>query len=550
MSKIKIFALGGLNEEGKNMYVVKVDNDIFVFDAGLKYASDKLLGVDYVIPNFDYIKENIKNVRGLFITHGHEKNMGAVCDIVSEIPNLKVYATKFTMDMLKKELLDSNVKFNHKNLITIDPHKKISFGKSSIFPVRLTHSVPDNVGYALNTPDGTIFYTGNYVFDATMLGPYKADIGKLAYIGKQGVLCLLGESMYADKIGYTSPKNRIDKLIKDTINKTENRLIVTVFTAHVSRIEELFNEISKTTRRVVVMGHKLQGIINDILDNNYIKFDRDRIGDLSNINDKDVIILVSNEREKPFMNLNRIINGYDKFIKIKPTDTVFFMEPINDYNEKLAIKVVDDISKLGANVITMSRKDNLLHHASSEDIMLMLDLMNPKYYMPVIGEYRHMIANANCAVHVGMKNENIILKQNGEVVNFVKGELKDGFEKVKVDDILIDGNSSKDIGELVLKDRELLSDNGIVIICATLDKKTKEILAMPEVLTRGFIYVKESTSLIEEMKRISLEVIQENTSDNYVEYNKIKLGIRDRLSKYLYEETECRPMIITVIQEV
>ena len=548
MSKIKIFALGGLNEEGKNMYVVKVDSDIFIFDAGLKYASDKLLGVDYVIPNFDYIKENLKNIKGLFITHGHEKNMGAVCDIVREVSNLKVYATKFTANLLKKELDDSNISYN--NLVVIDPHKQIKFGKNSIFPVRLTHSIPDNVGYALNTLDGTIFYTGNYVFDATMLGPYKADIGKLAYIGKQGVLCLMGESMYADKIGYTSPKNRIDKLIRDTINKTENRIIVTVFTAHVSRMEELFNEISKTTRRVVVMGHKLQGIINNILDHNYIKFDRDRIGDLSNINDKDAIILISNEREKPFMNLNRIINGYDKFVKVKPTDTFLFMEPINDYNEKLAIKVVDDISKLGASVVTMSRKDNLLHHASSEDIMLMLDLMNPKYYMPVIGEYRHMVANAKCASHVGMKKENILLKQNGDVVNFVNGELKDVHERVKVDDVLIDGNSSQDIGELVLKDRELLSDNGIVIICATLDKRTKEILAMPEILTRGFIYVKESADLIDEMKRISLEVINENTTDNYVEYNKIKLGIRDRLSKYLYDETECKPMIITVIQEV
>lgn len=548
MSKIKIFALGGLNEEGKNMYVVKVDSDIFIFDAGLKYASDKLLGVDYVIPNFDYIKENLKNIKGLFITHGHEKNMGAVCDIVREVPNLKVYATKFTANLLKKELDDSNISYN--NLVVIDPHKQIKFGKNSIFPVRLTHSIPDNVGYALNTLDGTIFYTGNYVFDATMLGPYKADIGKLAYIGKQGVLCLMGESMYADKIGYTSPKNRIDKLIRDTINKTENRIIVTVFTAHVSRMEELFNEISKTTRRVVVMGHKLQGIINNILDHNYIKFDRDRIGDLSNINDKDAVILISNEREKPFMNLNRIINGYDKFVKVKPTDTFLFMEPINDYNEKLAIKVVDDISKLGASVVTMSRKDNLLHHASSEDIMLMLDLMNPKYYMPVIGEYRHMVANAKCASHVGMKKENILLKQNGDVVNFVNGELKDVHERVKVDDVLIDGNSSQDIGELVLKDRELLSDNGIVIICATLDKRNKEILAMPEILTRGFIYVKESADLIDEMKRISLEVINENTTDNYVEYNKIKLGIRDRLSKYLYDETECKPMIITVIQEV
>lgn len=548
MSKIKIFALGGLNEEGKNMYVVKVDSDIFIFDAGLKYASDKLLGVDYVIPNFDYVKENLKNIRGLFITHGHEKNMGAVCDIVREVPNLKVYATKFTANLLKKELDDSNISYN--NLVVIDPHKQIKFGKNSIFPVRLTHSIPDNVGYALNTLDGTIFYTGNYVFDATLLGPYKADIGKLAYIGKQGVLCLLGESMYADKIGYTSPKNRVYKLIRDTLNKTDNRIIVNVFTAHVSRMEELFNEISKTTRRVVVMGHKLQGIINNILDHNYIKFDRDRIGDLSNINDKDAIILISNEREKPFMNLNRIINGYDKYVKVRPTDTFLFMEPINDYNEKLAIKVVDDISKLGASVVTMSRKDNLLHHASSEDIMLMLDLMNPKYYIPVIGEYRHMVANAKCASHAGMKKENILLKQNGDVVNFVNGELKDVNERVKVDDVLIDGNSSQDIGELVLKDRELLSDNGIVIICATLDKRTKEILAMPEILTRGFIYVKESADLIEEMKRISLEVINENSTDNYVEYNKIKLGIRDRLSKYLYDETECKPMIITVIQEV
>ncbi len=548
MSKIKIFALGGLNEEGKNMYVVKVDSDIFIFDAGLKYAGDKLLGVDYIIPNFDYIKENIKNIKGLFITHGHEKNMGAVCDILKEVPNLKVYATKFTAGILRKELESDNVKF--KNLIEIDPHKKITFGKNSIFPVRLTHSIPDNVGYALNTKDGTIFYTGNYVFDATMLGPYKTDIGKLAYIGKQGVLCLMGESMYADKTGYTSPKNRIDKLIKDTLNKTENRIIVTVFTAHVSRIEELFKEISKTTRRVVVMGHKLQGIINDIIDKHYIKFDKDRIGDLSNINDKDAVILISNEREKPFMNLNRIINGYDKYVKIKNTDTILFLEPINDYNEKLAIKVIDDISKLGASVVTMSRKDNLLHHASSEDIMLMLDLMNPKYYMPVIGEYRHMVANANAASHIGMKKENIILKQNGDVVNIVNGELKNTTEHIKVDDVLIDGNSSQDIGELVLKDRELLSDNGIVIICATLDKKTKEILAYPEVLTRGFIYVKESTDLIEEMKRISLEIINENTVDNYVEYNKIKTSVRERLSHYLYEETGCKPMIITVVQEV
>ncbi len=548
MSKIKIFGLGGLNEEGKNMYVVKVDNDIFIFDAGLKYAEDALLGVDYVIPNFDYIKENIKNVKGIFITHGHEKNMGALCDILKELPNLKVYVTGFSAHILKKDLEESGIDF--KNIIEIEPHKRITFGKNSVFPVRLTHSLPDNVGYALNTEDGTIFYTGNYVFDATMVGPYKTDIGKLAYIGKQGVLCLLGESMYADKVGYTSPKNRISKLIKDTLSKTEDRIIVNVFTAHVSRMEELFKEVAKTTRRVVVMGHKLQNMVNYVLANKIIDFDKSRIGDLSNIDDKDAVILISNEREKPFMNLNRIINGYDKYVKIKENDTVLLMEPVNDYNEKLAIKVIDDISKKGVNVVTLSKKDHLLHHASSEDIMLMLDLMNPKYYMPVEGEYRHMIKNADAAYHVGMPKENILLKQNGDVINIVNGKLQDNHEKVKVDDILIDGNQYQDIGGLVLKDRELLSDNGIVIICATLDKKTKEVLAKPEVLTRGFIYVKESADLIEEMKRISSEVIEENTINNYVEYNKIKLGIRERLSSYLYEQTECKPMIITVVQEV
>src|SRR5574344_2072529 len=230
MRKIKIFALGGLNEEGKNMYVVKVDEDIFIFDAGLKYASDELLGVDYVIPNFDYIKENIKHVKGLFITHGHENNMGAVCDIVSTIPTLKVYVTKFSAKKKKKQLDDDGIKFD--NIIPIDPHKKISFGKNSIFPVRLTHSIPDNVGYALNTPDGIIFYTGNYVFDATMLGPYKTDIGKLAYLGKQGVLCLLSESMYAYRDGFTSPKHRIANDAWDLLNRTPNRIIISVFPSH------------------------------------------------------------------------------------------------------------------------------------------------------------------------------------------------------------------------------------------------------------------------------------------------------------------------------
>ena len=548
MNKIKIFAFGGLNENGKNMYAIDVNNDLFIFDAGLKYADDKMLGVDYIIPDFKFLQDNIKRIKGIFLTHAHEKYMGAVCDIVRNIPDINVYATKFTCDYLKKEFEDEGIEF--KNLHLITAHKKINFGKNSVFPVSLTHSVPDTVGYVLNTDDGAIVYTGNFVFDSSMTGAYQTDIGKLAYIGKQGVLCLLSESEYADRVGYTTPNNRIANDVRDVLLHNDGRIIITLLTNHISRLQELFTEVSKTHRKIVVMGKKMQRMVNYVIDEGYVTFDKEQIGNLTNIEDRDSVILVSNENQKPFVNLERIVNGYDKYVKLLETDTVFYLEPIGVGMEKKAAKLADDISKIGANVVTLSSKDHLLNHASQEDLMLMLNLMQPKYYFPVIGEYRHMLDNANIASSIGIAKENIILKLNGEAAIFENGKLTDEKEIIPINELLIDGNSTKDIGELVLKDRELLSDNGIVIICATLDKKTKAVVAGPEVLTRGFIYVKESTEIIENMKKISLEVINSNISNNYVEFNKIKNGIREELGKYLFNETECKPMIITVITEI
>ena len=547
MSKIKIFSLGGLNENGKNMYVVDVDNDLFIFDAGLKYANEKMLGIDYIIPDFTFLKENIKRIKGIFITHGHNKSMGAIPDIVKEL-DIPIYSLKFTCDAIKRRLEDQGIEFN--NLHEIDAYKKIDFGKCSVFPVRLTHSIPDNVGYVLNTPDGAIVYTGNYVFDSSMNGSYETDIGKLAYVGKQNVLCLLSESEYADKQGYTVPNNRISDKVNEILEHNEGRVIITVFSAHISRLQELLTEIEQTQRRVVIMGKMLQELINYVIDNGYVTFNKERIGSLSNVEDKDAVILVSNENEKPFVNLERIVNGYDKYIKILPTDTVFYLDPVSTNNEMMAVRLSDEIAKMGAKTISLSPKKHLLNHASIEDIMLMLNLMKPKYYMPVMAEYRHMVANADVAYDMGIPKENIILKLNGEVVTFENGELVDESEKIKINDILIDGNSSQDIGELVLKDRELLSENGIVIVCATLSKKTKAILAGPEIITRGFIYVKESAEFIDQIKDISLKIINSNITSSYVDFNKIKEDIRNVLGKFLYEETECKPMIITIINEI
>ena len=548
MSKIKIFALGGLNEDGKNMYVVEADHDIFIFDAGLKYADDKMLGVDYIIPNYDYIKKNRKNIKGIFITHGHYDNMGALSEILKEVPDLPIYGTSFTMEIIKDDLLADNLSV--KNLRVIKPHRKINFGKNSIFPISLTHMVPDNVGYVLYTPDGAIFYTGNFVFDSTMLGAYKTDIGKLAYVGKQGVLCLLSESLYADKKGFTSPNHRTAKAIREVINRTDGRILYNIYQAQLYRIQELFNEIKNTDRNVVIMGKSLESVILKAIDKNYVNFDKKRILPINHVKDDKIVVIISDERERPFSNLKRIVRGYDKFITVTPDDTIIFASPIEDGMERTATKILDGLAKIGANVIELSRKKYLSHHASSEDLMLMIDLMQPKYYMPVIGEYRHQVANANVAKEVGMDDDHILLRLNGEVAYFENGELVDNGMKVPVDDILIDGLAAGDVGELVLKDRELLSDSGIVLITATIDKQTKEILAGPEVLTRGFIFVKDNINLIKDAEKIATDVIHENTNSNYVDFSKVKLGIRDKVGKYFYEQTECKPMILIVIGEV
>ena len=439
MSKIKIFALGGQNEIGKNMYVVEVDKDIFVFDCGLKYADDKMLGVDYIIPNYDYLKENKNRIKGFFITHGHDAQMGAISDILLDLKDIKIYGAPFTLDVIRNQLKEDNIET--KNLIEIQPHKNIKFGKNSIFPINLTHTVPDALGFVLYTEDGAIFYTGNFVFDSTMRGPYETDIGKLAYVGKQGVLCLLSESVYADKQGFTSPNHRISSIIKETLNNNNGRILFNIFQAQLYRIQELFNEIMKTNRRVVIMGRTLESIILNSIDKNYITFDKTRIGNIHQVDDPNVVVIISDEREKPFSNIKRIIKGYDKFITLTDKDTIIFASPVYDGMEKSYTKVLDDISKIGSNIVTLPNKKYLSHHASSEDLMLMLDLMKPKYYFPVIGEYRHQIANKEAALKVGIKEENVILKLNGEVATFINGEYKDTQEKVKVEDILIDGKT-------------------------------------------------------------------------------------------------------------
>lgn len=544
LSKIKIFGLGGLSESGKNSYVVEVDDEIYVFDAGIKFASGNLLGIDYIMPDFSYLVRNRKRIKGLFITHGHKENMGAVADLLKDIPELKVYATKFT----KFELMEDGV--CEANIIMIKPHKKINFKTVSIFPIAVSHSCPDAVMYVINTKDGAICYTGDFIIDPSMQGSYDMDLGKIAYVGKQGVLCLLSESSFAEKNGHTSPKHRLVDFWSYVISHHDKRILFSVLPSHLYTIAEIFEAAANSHRKIVIMGKRLQNVVNFGKKEGYLEFNPEILGDLSNINDDNAILLIMDDKTQPYANMNKILNNYDKFVTLKSTDTIVFAEPRYDSTEKILVKLQNELAMFGCDIETIPSDKEILHHASREDLMLMIKLINPKYYMPVKGEYRYMVNNANLASALHIPDSNILLKQNGDVVTFVDGKLLDNFARIKVDDVLIDGTSNDDIGDLVIKDREMLSENGIVLISATVDKHDKVLLVGPEVTTRGFIYVKDSQDMIKEIKNICEEIINRNISPTHVDFNQIKVEIREKLSDYLYQETECKPMIIAVVQEV
>ncbi len=544
MEKVKIFGLGGIDETGKNTYVVELNNDIFVFDCGLKYTEGNPYGIDYVIPDYEYLVKNKNRIKGVFITHGHYENMGAALDLLKTIPSIKFYATNYTKFVLE----DLGVK--KESIVEIVPGKKLTFGKTTMYSLPVSHSVPGAVMFILETEHGSICYTGDFVIDPLMSGAYDMDLGKIAYIGKKNVLCLLSESSFSERPGHTSPNHRLKDFFTDIIHEEKGRLLFSVLPTHIYTIQDIMNAARGTHRKVVIMGKRLQSFINFTKQNKYLDIEEDLLGDLSNINDPDAILLICDDKSNPYQAINKIMNGYDKFITLKEGDTVVFAEPRYDSNEKAIVRLQNDLAMAGAKIVNIPSDKDILLHASQEDLMLMIKLLNPKYYMPVKGEYRYLVNNANIAYALGMKKENIFLKQNGDVVELNDGVFKDKGEHIQIKESLIDGKSSDDIGDLVIKDREMLSDNGIVLITATVSKSTHEIVAGPEITTKGFIYVKDSKEIIKGMQEISKEIIEDNIVDGKIDYNEIKTEIRASLGKYLFDETECKPMIIAVVQEV
>ncbi len=549
MSKIKVFSLGGLNENGKNLYIVEIENRILVFDCGLKYAGEKMNGIDYIIPDFDYLIKNRKRIVGVFISHAHYENIGSLTDLIKAIPEVHVFATNYASKVIDIECAEAGVSI--RNMHIIKPHRKIDFKEFSVFPFSVSHSAPETVGYSINTENGAIVYMADYVIDPTMNGHYDMDLGKLAYIGKQGVLLLMNESVFAEKEGFSAPNHNLSGYFRNVVEKAEGRIIFSVLPLHLLTMQNIFDAIKGTKRKAVIMGKYLQSIVDMATKEGYLSIDKNVIGDLSNLKDEDSIILVNNDREAPYYNLSRIVNGYDKFVTLLPTDSICFADPTYDSIELTAVHLKNDIAIKGASIYEVPKNKSVRLHASSEDLMLMIKLFNPKYYMPIKGEYRYQVGNADLALEVGMNKDNIILKENGDMVSFIDGELIDKGEHIDVDDVLIDGKSSQDVGELVLKDREMLSTNGLILISATIDKKTKKILNGPEIVTRGFIDASEDGNLVNEIRTKATEIIKNNThSGKYADYQKIRSDIREEIGTFIYKKTDSKPVMLTVLQEM
>ena len=558
MSKIKIFSLGGLNENGKNMYVVEVNQHIFILDAGIKYPDIDMYGVDAVIPNINYLIKNKDRIEGIFITHGHEDHISALPYLLKKIPT-RVYGTHFTICLIENLLSENKMDIKNYKLFRINDTKQLKFKDVTVSIFNTTHSIPESVAIAIKTEDGPIVYCTDFNFGPTSFGKYQTSYDKITDLGKEHVLALLSESISAGSINRIKNDSLFEHAYKNILINAKGRIIVSAYSSDLNRIQKIINMSIEKGKKIAIIGRKGEKIINVAIKSNYLDIPKDSFVTLkpyegidTGENRNDLVVIVTGIRNEPYRLLVRMTLGEDKLIKIGPNDTTVTVCPPVPGTEKVTIDSLNTLYRYDVNAHIFDKDILRSSHADKEDLKLLYAMLKPKYIIPVKGEYRHQVMNAEIAEEVGIPKENIILKQNGDVATFVDGNLTDDIEHVNVDEILIDGKGQGDIGDLVLKDREMLGENGIVIISATLDKATKQILAGPEVLTRGFVYVKESGDLIKETQDICLEILKNNIeiSSSRVDYTTIKNEVREKLGKFYYKETESKPMIITVIQEV
>lgn len=550
--KLKIIPLGGLHEVGKNITVFEYEDEIIVVDCGLSFPEDDMLGIDLVIPDITYLQKNVDKIKGLIITHGHEDHIGSVPYVLKQI-NIPVYAPRLAMGLIRNKLEEHKILRSSK-LIEVMQGETITLGKNfKVEFIRSTHSIPDSVMLAIKTPVGTILHTGDFKVDYTPIDGKIMDLGRIAELGNEGILALMSDSTNAERKGFTMSESSIGPVFDNLFDGCTKRIVVATFASNVHRVQQIVNSAVKYKRKIAVCGRSMINMINTARELGYIDCPEDLFIDIdmmSTYNDEQLVIITTGSQGETMSALTRMAAGDHRKVKITPNDLVIISANPIPGNEKLVSKVIDDLMQIGAEVVYSALADvHVSGHACQEEQKLIFALAKPKFFIPVHGEYRQLIAHAETAQSMGIPAKNIVLMENGRVVELSEDEIKLA-GMVPNGRVLVDGLGVGDVGNIVLRDRQHLSQDGLIVIVLTMDSSTGEVVAGPDVISRGFVYVRESENLMDEVKSVVRHEIKKCEEKEIRDWSTIKSTVRENLRDYIFVKTKRNPMIIPIIMEV
>ncbi len=545
----KIFALGGLGEVGKNMYCVMHNNQIIITDAGITFPAGEVLGIDYIIPDFSFLKQNESKVKALFITHGHEDHIGGIPFLLQQVNIPYIYAPAQAVGLIKKKLADRNIQY--KNLITYTEKTKVKFKDMEVEFFRTTHSIPDSHGICITTSNGTIVTTGDFKFDLTPIGP-MANLHKMAKIGAKGVTLLLSDSTNALNEGMSNSESKVDEALSEIFSTHKGRIIIATFASNIYRLKHIVDTCKRNHRKITVFGRSMENNIEISIQGGYIKNKDIFISaeEANHLKSENVCILCTGSQGEPLAALSRIAAGIHKQIKLQPDDLVIFSSSAIPGNAVSISRTINKLYLQGVKVCTNTSLSDIhtSGHGSQEELKLMIRLINPKYFMPFHGEYRMLKQHADLGVLCDIPRQNTFVLNNGDVLSMYKGTIKKaGF--IQAGDIYVDGNRIGDIGNAVIKDRNIMANDGIVVVIANIDTHHAKLLGRPNITTRGFVLVNENEELLRNLEMISKKAI-ESKLNKKMNYSEIKNEISSNLSSYIYNKTGRKPIILPVIMNI
>ena len=550
MDKIRICALGGLDENGKNMLMVEVNSEIILIECGIKFPDSEQLGVEFIIPDFTYLIENKHRVKGVFVTHGHDDISRALPYLIKQI-NVPIYTGAMSANVLRDLLKNEGLTNFYINKIKRTDNIRV--GNIKVRTFAMSHAYPDNFGIAIQTSHGYIVYTGEFIIDYDMREPeYQFDINELSEIGKEGVLCLLNESLGAEKEGHTSPFHRISSKLFPIFESSEHRILISCYAQSLFRMREILDLAIRFKKKVYFHGEEASYFLKHMEELNYYKFPKELVVSERNFDDMqdDIIVLISGRGKNLFRSLQKIAMHEDEKVHFRTTDTIIIASAVVSGTEIEANSMENEVYKEGGQIYSFNSKQIYSLHPSSEDLKMMLYLFKPKYYLPVKGEYRHLIVNANLASKMGYRPDQIVILDNGQFATFENGVLKSVADHIELEDMMIDGKDNLDVTGVVLKDREILSNEGGMVIGVSVDYKTKKIIGGVDVQTRGLIYLKDAEYIIKEIMKITEDTINENVANKVYENIETRIDVKDKVTRYLLKETGKRPMVLPVIIEI